>query len=45
MKKVEKRVFILKDTEENNVESDYWDLEDIANKINEIVEYINKKEK
>lgn len=44
MEKIEKRVSELIDPMGNVVKSEFWILEDIANKVNEIVEYINKTE-
>ena len=45
MKKISKNYTKLIDSVGKTVESNIWNIEEIAEKVNEIVEYINKKEK
>lgn len=42
MEKLEKRKIKIKVSEDKYIEQELWELEDIANKINEIIELLNE---
>lgn len=45
MEKLKKKIIEIPMNDKDTITQELWDLEDIANKINEIIDYINQLEK